>query len=107
MLRMHVIHQHKKWEDYLPLVEFAYNNGYQESLKMSPFEALYGRQCKIPIRWSNPVDRITIGLDMLKEMERQVVQIRQNLKTAQEQKLRRQKENTPRVQSQRPCLSQS
>ena len=44
MLRMHVMHQPKKWEDYLPLVEFAYNNSYQESLKMSPFEALYGRQ---------------------------------------------------------------
>jgi hypothetical protein len=49
MLRMHVMHQPKKWEDYLPLVEFTYNNGYHESLKMSPFEALYGRQCKIPI----------------------------------------------------------
>jgi hypothetical protein len=43
MLRMHVMDQPKKWEDYLPLVEFAYNNGYHESLKMSPFEALYGR----------------------------------------------------------------
>jgi hypothetical protein len=31
MLRMHVMHQPKKWEDYLPLVEFAYNNGYQET----------------------------------------------------------------------------
>ena len=45
MLRMHVMHQPKKWEDYLPLVEFAYNNGYQASLKMSPFEVLYGRPC--------------------------------------------------------------
>jgi hypothetical protein len=43
MLRMHVMHQPKKWEDYLPLVDFAYNNGYQESLKMSPFKVLYGR----------------------------------------------------------------
>jgi hypothetical protein len=49
MLRMHVMHQPKKWEDYLPLVEVFYNNDYQESLKMSPFEALYGRQCKILI----------------------------------------------------------
>jgi hypothetical protein len=69
MLRMHVMHQPKKWEDYLSLVEFSYNNGYHESLMMIPFEALYGRQCKIPISWSNPVDRITIGPDMLKEME--------------------------------------
>ena len=44
MLRMHVMHQPKKWEDFLPLVEFAYNNSYLESLKMSPFEVLYGRQ---------------------------------------------------------------
>jgi hypothetical protein len=42
MLRMHVIHEPKKWEDYLPLVEFSYKSGYQELLKMSPFEALYG-----------------------------------------------------------------
>jgi hypothetical protein len=34
-----------KWEDYLHLVEFAYNNGYQASLKMSPFEVIYGRRC--------------------------------------------------------------
>jgi hypothetical protein len=70
---MHVMHQPKKWEEYLPLVEFTYNNDCKESLKMSPFEALYGRQCKIPISWNNPVDRITIGPDMLKEMEHQVI----------------------------------
>jgi hypothetical protein len=69
MLRMHVMHQPKKWEDYLPLTEFAYNNGYQESLKMNPFEALYGRQCNIPISWNNPGDRVTTRADILKEME--------------------------------------
>jgi hypothetical protein len=84
MLRMHVMHQPKKWEDYLPLVEFAYNNGYQESLKMSPFESLYGRKCKIPIILSNPMDRITIGTDMLKEMEQEVIHIKKNLKIAQD-----------------------
>jgi hypothetical protein len=40
---------------------------------MSPFEALYGRQCKISIRWSNPVDRITIEPDKLKEMEKIII----------------------------------
>jgi hypothetical protein len=72
MLRMHVMHQPKKWEDYLPLVEFAYNNGYQESLKMSPFKVLYGRSCNTPFSWSNPMNKVTIGPDMLKEMEQQV-----------------------------------
>jgi transposase InsO family protein len=37
MIRMHVMHQPRKWEDYLPLVEFSYNNGYHESSKMSSF----------------------------------------------------------------------
>jgi transposase InsO family protein len=52
MLRMYVIDKPSKWEDYLHLVEFAYNNGYQTSLKMSPFESLYGRKCNTPISWA-------------------------------------------------------
>ena len=72
MLRMHVMHQPRKWEDYLPLVEFAYNNGYQASLKMSPFEVLYGRPCNTLVSWSNPVNKIYFGPDMLKEMEQQM-----------------------------------
>ena len=31
------------WEEHLPLVEFAYNNCYQTSIQMAPYEALYGR----------------------------------------------------------------
>jgi hypothetical protein len=66
MLRMHVIHQPKKWEDYLPLVEFAYNNNCQESLKMNPFEILYGRSCNTLVSWSNPINIIYFGPNMLK-----------------------------------------
>jgi len=44
MLRMYVMDKPSKCEDYLHLVEFAYNNGYQASLKMISFEALYGRK---------------------------------------------------------------
>jgi hypothetical protein len=97
MLRMHVMHQPKKWEDHLPLVEFAYNNGYQESLKMSPFEVLYGRPCNTPVSWSNPVKRVTIEPNMLKEMEQQVIQIKQNLKVAHNrQKIYAERKRTPR-----------
>jgi hypothetical protein len=73
---MHMMQQPKKWEEYLPLVAFYYNKGYQKSLKMSHFEDLYGRQCNIPIVWNNLVDIITLGPDMLKEMEQQITQIK-------------------------------
>jgi hypothetical protein len=44
-----VIDKPSKWEDYLHLVEFTYNNGYHASLKMIPFEELYGRKCNMPL----------------------------------------------------------
>jgi hypothetical protein len=44
MIRMYVMEKPSKWEDYLHLVEFTHNNGFQASLKMSPFEALYGKK---------------------------------------------------------------
>jgi transposase InsO family protein len=39
------------WDKSLPYTEFSYNNSYQASLKMSPFEALYGRKCRTPLYW--------------------------------------------------------
>jgi hypothetical protein len=42
MLRACVMNDGSKWDKHLPLAEFSYNNSYQESIKMSPFEELYG-----------------------------------------------------------------
>ena len=60
------------WEDSLPYAEFSYNNSHQSSLKMSPFEALYGRKCWIPLNWSETGDNRIFGPDMLLEAEKQV-----------------------------------
>ena len=49
MLRACVISSKGSWEEWLPLAEFSYNNSYQESIKMAPFEALYGRKCRTPL----------------------------------------------------------
>jgi hypothetical protein len=84
ILRMYVMDKPSKWEDYLHLVEFAYNNGYHASLKMSPFEALYGRKCNTPVSWDNPVDMTVVGPELLREMEDQMTKIKQNLKAAQD-----------------------
>ena len=61
ILRMYVMDQPDKWEDYLHLVEFSYNNHYHASAKLSPFEILYGRKCNTPISWSNPIDWVMLG----------------------------------------------
>jgi hypothetical protein len=76
--------QLSKWEDYIHLKDIAYNNGYQESLKISPFEALYGRKCNTPVSWDNPIDRAINGPYLLKEMEEQMGKINQNLKASQD-----------------------
>ena len=69
MLRMYVMHQKRRWEEYLPLVEFSYNNGYHESLRMSLFEALYGKSCNTPTNWSDLMNMLLIGQNMLAYME--------------------------------------
>ena len=67
-----------KWKDYLHLVEFSYNNHYHASTRYSPFEILYGRKRNTPISWSNPVERLVLGPELLKEMELIVKQVQSN-----------------------------
>ncbi|GKC47738.1 putative reverse transcriptase domain-containing protein [Tanacetum coccineum] len=50
MLHACVIDFGKGWVNHLPLVEFSYNNSYHASIKAAPFEALYGRKCRSPIK---------------------------------------------------------
>jgi hypothetical protein len=69
MMIMYVVDKPSKWEDYLHLVEFAYNNGYQYSLRMSPFESFYSRKCNSLVSWDNPLDIVVLGPEFLKDME--------------------------------------
>jgi hypothetical protein len=86
MLSMYVMDKPSKWEDYLHLVEFSYNNRYHASLKVSSFEALYARKCNTLVSWDNPVDREVVGPEFLKEMEEKMLKIKQNLKADQHRK---------------------
>jgi hypothetical protein len=83
MLRACVLDFSQKWDECLPLAEFSYNNSYQESIKMAPFEALYGRRCRIPLNWSEPGERYFFRPDLVKETEEKVQRIIHNLKKAQ------------------------
>ena len=83
MLRACALNYSQKWDESLPLAEFAYNNSYQDSFRMAPFEALYGRRCKTPLNWSEVGERNFFGPDMVSEAEEQVRFIQENLKIAQ------------------------
>ena len=50
MLRTGVLDH--KGRGLISLVEFAYNNSYQASIRMAPYEALYGRPCRSPLGWT-------------------------------------------------------
>jgi hypothetical protein len=83
MLRACVLEFPQKWDDCVPLVEFSYNNNYQESIKTVLFEALYGRSCRTHLNWSEPGERWFFRPDLVKETEEKVQCIRHNLKEAQ------------------------
>ncbi|KAK1681340.1 hypothetical protein QYE76_042188 [Lolium multiflorum] len=80
MLRACVLEYGSKWEDF---ARFSYNNSYQASLQMAPFEALYGRKCRTPLNWSEVGESQVFGPDVLREAEEKVHKIREYLKTAQ------------------------
>jgi hypothetical protein len=83
MLRASILHFDKSWDRCLSLAEFSYNNSYQASLKMAPFDALYGRRCRTPLNWSEAGERTLFGPDIVKDAEEKVQVIRENLKMAQ------------------------
>jgi hypothetical protein len=83
MLRACVLHYDKNWDKCLPLAEFSYNNSYQSSPKMAPFEALYGRRCRTPLNWSQTGEREIFRPDLVLEAEEKVRVIKKNLEAAQ------------------------
>ena len=83
MLRACVLAYGARWEDCLPFAEFSYNNSYQSSLQMAPFEVLYGHRCRTPLNWSETGVGLVFGPDNLRAAEEQVQLVRERLKIAQ------------------------
>jgi hypothetical protein len=82
MLRAYALKHGASWDKSLPFAEFSYNNSYQASLKMAPFEALYGRKCRTPLYWSETGESQLFEPDIIKEAERLVQVVHENLKVA-------------------------
>jgi hypothetical protein len=79
LLRASVLTFDRNWEFSLPYAEFSYNNSYQASIQMSPFEALYGRKCQTPLMWSNVGEKTLEGSTFVNEAEEKVALIRKRL----------------------------
>ncbi|KAK8934588.1 hypothetical protein KSP39_PZI014470 [Platanthera zijinensis] len=83
LLRLCILDRGEPWEKMLPLVEFSYNNSYQSSIKMAPYEALYGRKCRTPLSWVQDEDPKVLGSDFVEDTEAQVRLIRDRMLEAQ------------------------
>ncbi|KAH9705011.1 Endonuclease [Citrus sinensis] len=83
MLRACILEFKSSWDIYLPLMEFAYNNSYQASIEMAPYEALYGRKCRTPVCWDEVGERKLFGPELVQNTSEKIQLIRQRLKAAQ------------------------
>jgi hypothetical protein len=73
MLRACALQHGSSWDKSLPYAEFSYNNSYQASLKMSPFETLYGRKCRTPLFWTRLEEDSSLDLNLFKRQENKSV----------------------------------
>ncbi|WRX18968.1 Integrase zinc-binding domain - like 10 [Theobroma cacao] len=79
MLRACVIDLEVKWDQYLPLVEYAYNNNFQASIQMAPFEALYGWRCRSPIGWLEVGERKLLEPELVQDTTEKIHTIHQRM----------------------------
>ena len=86
MLKSCVINYEGSWDRHIPLVEFVYNNSFQSSIGMEPYEALYGRKCRTPLCWTELSEKKVIGPDLVQETEENVKMIRERLKVVADRK---------------------
>ena len=84
MLRACILVFKGSWDDHLHLVEFSYNNSYQDSIQMAPYEALYGTKCGSPVCWDDIGERKLLGLNLILQIVEKVAKIKKHMKAAQD-----------------------
>ena len=72
------------WDTHLALMEFSYNNSYQASIEMAPFEALYGRKCRTSVCWDEVGERRLVGPKLVQINLEKVKVVHDNLKIARD-----------------------
>jgi len=75
MLRLCVLDFKGNWIQFLPLIEFAYNNSFQATIGMVPYEALYGRKCRSPLYWDEIGERQVLSPDIVQDTKDKIALI--------------------------------
>ncbi|TYK23834.1 ty3-gypsy retrotransposon protein [Cucumis melo var. makuwa] len=82
LLRACVLEFSGSWDSHLHLMEFAYNNSYQATIGMAPFEALYGKCCRSPVYWGEVGEQRMLGLELVQTTNAAIQKIRARMLTA-------------------------
>jgi len=82
LLRTCILDHLGSWDEVLPLVEFTYNNSYQASIEMAPYEALYGRRCRTPLCWYQDGESVFVGPELLQQTTEKVQLVRDRLQAS-------------------------
>ncbi|KAL0534798.1 hypothetical protein IC582_029092 [Cucumis melo] len=83
MLRACALEFPGSWDSHLHLMEFAYNNSYQATIGMAPFEALYGKCCRSPVCWDEVGEQRLMGPELVQSTNEAIQKIRSRMHTAQ------------------------
>ncbi|KAL4013252.1 hypothetical protein IC575_025414 [Cucumis melo] len=83
MLRACALEFPGSWDSHLHLMEFAYNNSYQATIGMTPFEALYGKCCRSPVCWGEVGEQRLMGHELVQSTNEAIQKIRSRMLTAQ------------------------
>nr|GFB25879.1 putative reverse transcriptase domain-containing protein [Tanacetum cinerariifolium] len=65
-------------------LEFSYNNSYHASIKAAPFEALYGRKCRLSVCWTEVGEAQILGPELILETTEKIVQIKERMQAARD-----------------------
>ena len=84
MLRAYVSKKQTNWEDYLPILEFAYNSAKHVSTKFSPFMLMYGFQPRSPVAVGLATEKLHHVKDFLQDHMDMLQFARQNVRQAQD-----------------------
>ena len=86
MLLAYVLEFQGSWVLHLSLVEFAYNNSFQASIDMAPYEALYERKCQTPLCWDEVGEKKLENVELIEAISKKIKIIRDSLNVAQDWK---------------------